>query len=80
MIGGIAIVSVHNLWTADWRVIITLIGWMAIIQGAARLVMPSAGANMARRVAGMRGMMLGGIIFALVIGAVLSFVGFFSIF
>ena len=27
MIAGLAIVLYHNVWAADWRVIITLFGW-----------------------------------------------------
>ena len=31
---GLAIVLTHNVWVADWRVLITLLGWLAIIGGA----------------------------------------------
>ena len=26
--GGLAIVLTHNVWVADWRVLITLLGWL----------------------------------------------------
>lgn len=39
---GLAIVVTHNVWAADWRALITLIGWIAIIAGAARLALPDA--------------------------------------
>src|SRR2546430_17683869 len=32
---GLAIVLTHNVWTADWRVLITLLGWLTAIGGAA---------------------------------------------
>lgn len=32
---GLAIVLVHNVWTVNWRVLITLIGWLLLIRGAA---------------------------------------------
>lgn len=47
---GLAIVVTHNVWVADWRVLITLFGWIAIIAGIARISLPdmlqSAGRTM----------------------------------
>ena len=37
---GAAIVLTHNVWTADWRVLITLFGWLNAIGGAVRLLAP----------------------------------------
>ena len=37
---GLAIVLTHNVWTADWRVLITLFGWLNAIGGAVRLAAP----------------------------------------
>ncbi len=37
---GIAIVISHNVWEANWRVLITLFGWTAILAGIARLAFP----------------------------------------
>src|ERR1700712_981898 len=40
MPAGLAIVLTHNIWTADWRVLITLLGWLNAIGGAVRLAAP----------------------------------------
>jgi hypothetical protein len=40
MPAGLAIVLTHNVWTADWRVLITLFGWLTAIGGALRLFEP----------------------------------------
>jgi hypothetical protein len=40
MPAGLAIVLTHNVWAADWRVLITLLGWLAAIGGALRLFGP----------------------------------------
>jgi uncharacterized protein YjeT (DUF2065 family) len=40
MPAGLAIVLVHNLWTADWRVIITIFGWIGTIGAVLRLLAP----------------------------------------
>ena len=37
---GIVIVLAHNVWTANWRVIITLLGWVLIVCGTVRIVFP----------------------------------------
>jgi hypothetical protein len=38
---GLAIVATHNIWAADWRVLLTLIGWIAILAGLARITLPA---------------------------------------
>ena len=40
MPAGLAIVLTHNVWVADWPVIITLLGWLAVISGAVRIFAP----------------------------------------
>ena len=37
---GLALVLTHNVWAADWRVVITLIGWLLIVSGIIRIVAP----------------------------------------
>src|SRR5260370_24483393 len=37
---GLAIVLTHNVWTADWRVLISILGWLTAIGGALRLFGP----------------------------------------
>lgn len=38
---GFIIISVHNLWTHDWRSLVTLIGWIAFLKGVTLLIKPS---------------------------------------
>ena len=40
LIFGILIVVSHNIWVMDWRVIITLLGWLALLKGVMRLFFP----------------------------------------
>jgi hypothetical protein len=37
---GLAIVLTHNVWVANWPVIITLLGWLCVISGIIRLMTP----------------------------------------
>jgi hypothetical protein len=50
LVAGLSIVLTHNVWTADWRVLITVFGWFAICVGLYRILFPqvvaSAGSNM----------------------------------
>ena len=41
LIGGIALVHAHNIWVADWRVIITILAWITVIESAVWLLFPS---------------------------------------
>ena len=38
---GIVIVLFHNHWMWNWRVIITVLGWITLIKGVVRLIIPS---------------------------------------
>src|SRR5574341_1458033 len=39
-VAGLAIVRAHNLWTRRWPVLITLLGWFAILAGLGRMAAP----------------------------------------
>jgi len=41
LIAGFAIVTFHNVWVQDWTILITIIGWLALIKGVLLLVFPS---------------------------------------
>ena len=40
MSAGMAIVLTHNVWTGDWRMLVTLFGWLLVLGGAVRVVEP----------------------------------------
>jgi len=40
IMGGLAVILSHNLWVSDWRVLVTLFGWAALIKGTVSLVSP----------------------------------------
>ncbi|MBU4371020.1 MAG: hypothetical protein KKH02_01650 [Proteobacteria bacterium] len=37
---GFLIVHYHNLWVRDWTVLVTIIGWLALIKGILIIVFP----------------------------------------
>jgi hypothetical protein len=40
LLAGIAIVRVHNVWSAGWQVIVTVFGWLAVLGGLVRMWVP----------------------------------------
>ncbi|MEP0984311.1 hypothetical protein [Ekhidna sp.] len=41
IVGGMAMVTYHNHWVNDWRLIITIIGWIALIKGIILIMFPT---------------------------------------
>ena len=41
LIMGIAIITFHNIWVADWRIIITIFGTISIVSGVFRMAFPT---------------------------------------
>jgi FtsH-binding integral membrane protein len=41
-VAGVAMVRSHNYWAKDWRVIVTILGWFALLFGLARMFFPEA--------------------------------------
>jgi hypothetical protein len=76
LVAGLAILNAHHAWTADWRVIVTLIGWLFIIAGLIRLILPTLAETLAPAVySGPAALMVaGGVV--LIVGGILSFEGY----
>ena len=73
---GLAIVNTHNIWAADWRVIITIFGWLGVIGGALRIVFPQLVAQIGTAMLAQRGAVVGAWIVVLLLGLWLSYLGY----
>jgi hypothetical protein len=73
-IAGLAIVRAHNVWSRQWPLLITLIGWLAIFVGLARMVAPIR----AQQVGESALMLYGSLIVLLVTGIVLTYQAYFG--
>ena len=40
-LAGVAMLNGYHGWTADWRLIITILGWVLVIAGIIRIVLPA---------------------------------------
>lgn len=72
---GLLIINSYNVWSADWRIIITIIGWMALAKGLACLFFPERVAAMASRMINDKKMNVWGVI-VLALGLILAFKGY----
>lgn len=73
---GLFIVINHNIWIADWRVIITVIGWLSVLKGVIRIVFPTYGAKYANAFTDSSLSLNIGAVIILIFGAILCFQGF----
>ena len=46
-LAGVAMLNGYHAWTADWRIIVTILGWLLVIAGIIRIVLPAAAAVLA---------------------------------
>jgi hypothetical protein len=40
LLAGLAIVRAHNVWSGGWRVLVTVLGWLAVVGGLLRMWFP----------------------------------------
>ena len=73
---GLAIVLTHNVWVANWPVLVTLIGWLGVISGVARICAPAKVLGTGKKVAANKNFpMIAGAGW-LAVGALLCFFGY----
>ena len=76
MLAGLAILNAYRDWTADWRIIVTILGWLMVIGGIVRIVLPQVAATVAPELySGPTALMITGAI-VLVLGGVLTVKGY----
>lgn len=72
----LAVVIFHNVWVADWRVIITVFGWAGLVKGAWLVILPGAPLSLARKYAENFKLVLVPWVIMLLAGIMLSIKGF----
>ncbi len=76
MTAGLALVLTHNVWRANWPVLITILGWLALIGGAARIIAPQGTERIGRPLLKSKfGLTIGAAVYV-VLGAILCFFGY----
>jgi hypothetical protein len=75
-VAGLAIVRAHNIWAGSWPVLVTVLGWLILLGGLARMLFPTQIAAIAAGVGRSTGLIAAAAIVLLVLGAILSFKGY----
>jgi len=75
-LGGLAIVVFHNVFVAGWQGLITLVGWVSLVLGAARMLFPERMAEADRRMIQRDAGLVITTIVTVVIGVILTINGF----
>jgi len=76
LIIGILLVVSHNIWRADWTVVITLIAWITFIKGIIRIYNPTFFTKWVESDSFQK-VMVTSVIFTLATGLFLIYFGFF---
>ena len=75
---GLVIVLTHNVWVTGWPVIITIIGWIAIIKGVWLIIFPNTVSAFMQAYQKNENLLIAQSVGALIFGIVLTYFGFFA--
>lgn len=75
---GLVMVNAHNVWVADWPVIITIFGWLALIGGIMRITMTDTVRSIARTMLSYPNAITIEAIILIGLGAWLTYIGYVS--
>jgi hypothetical protein len=76
LVAGLALVLAHNVWVADWRLILTLLGWLGVIGGTFRILWPQEVVVVGTAIVAHADALTAGGFAVLVLGGVLSYYGY----
>ena len=75
LILGVLLVVSHSVWTLDWRLVITIFGWLVLLKGVGRIFFPEAIKNLIEKKQHDRRFMIGEVVM-IVVGLYLLYYGF----
>jgi uncharacterized membrane protein len=75
---GMALVLTHRVWALDWRLIITVIGWLTLVRALITIFQPQWIVAAGDAMLAHRGIFVGAAVTELIIGLVLSYFGYAS--
>jgi uncharacterized membrane protein HdeD (DUF308 family) len=75
-VAGVAIVRSHNNWKGGWPLVVTILGWLAVLGGLVRLFFPIHLAANAGDIGRNTGLVVTAAVVFLLLGGFLSFKGY----
>ena len=76
LVFGIVILLLHNVWVANWTVLITIFGWGGIIKGIWLLLFPNTISKFMQAYLKNKALLVAHAILAVLLGAFLSYMGY----
>jgi uncharacterized protein YjeT (DUF2065 family) len=76
---GFLLVSFHNNWVRDWSVIITILGWAALIKGLFLLVLPKLSIKTSNAFREIKKLLPVWATIVIILGTLLCWLGFFTL-
>jgi uncharacterized protein YjeT (DUF2065 family) len=74
---GLGMILSYNVWEQSWQVIITVLGWLALVKGLALLFIPEQMKKMAKRIENYQLLPIY-LVVLIIIGLVITYLGFTS--
>jgi hypothetical protein len=78
LLGGLALVNTHNVWEGGWPVIITILGWLGVIGGTARMLFPDTVVGVSEKMLGNKTYLTVGGVGEGLLGLWLCYVGYLA--
>ncbi len=79
LVFGMVVLMFHNMWVADWRVIITIYGWGGLIKGIWLLLFPNTVHGFMQIYIKHKAFLIAHSIIAIMLGAILITFGYFIV-
>jgi len=76
MVAGAVLLYIHSDWTWNWKILITIIGWVGLIKGAVLFVLPGQMMKLAERILKIKGLYTFTGVMCLVLGLLFGYYGF----
>lgn len=76
LLAGLAIVRAHNVWSAEWTILVTALGWACVLGGIIRIIWPDRVTSMRNEVMKSENAITAWALVALLLGAFLTAKGY----
>ena len=75
VVSGVVIISLHNIWELSWNVLITISGWLLLVEGLYRLLFVDLTVKMIKEIDSLLPIKIS-LFFTLVLGISLTLISF----
>ena len=73
---GIVLIVAHTVLIFDWRLLVTLLGWLTLYKGVMRIIFPESSVRILKKMLTIQALRITSIA-SIVLGLFLSFIGFY---